>query len=51
MKTITEYRNADLHRGKCRSCGDRTLITDDGRCPQCVEDAKFYQMTTCDGRK
>ena len=48
----TEYNETDLIRGKCKSCGDKTLVLaegiDDkheGWCPDCIEAEKFEEMT------
>ncbi len=54
MKITTEYSDFDLHKGKCLSCGRKTLILNEGiltenydnKCPNCIEDDKFYKMTS-----
>lgn len=46
MITTTTYSWADLEDGECRSCGEQTdVVIDDGRCPDCIEEQKFYDMT------
>lgn len=53
MRMTTEYSKQDLHKGKCISCGVRTLILkehvlDDkfeNLCPECVEACKFEEAT------
>lgn len=45
MITETTYNESDLHKGECSSCGDRTLITDNGKCPECIEAIKFEEAT------
>lgn len=48
----TTYNETDLVRGKCLSCGDKTLVLDEGIddkhegwCPDCIEAEKFEEMT------
>jgi len=53
MKIITKYNVFDLHRGKCKSCGEKTLILNEGiledkyidMCPDCIESIKFENLT------
>lgn len=45
MKITTEYSKSDLHKGKCKSCKEKTLVTDNGKCPGCIEADKFYEIT------
>jgi len=41
----TEYEYEDLHKGKCKSCNKRTLVTEDEICPECIEDEKFFEQS------
>lgn len=53
MNITTEYSQSDLHKGICKSCGDKTLVLDEGilesrfdeMCPDCIESIKFEEMT------
>jgi hypothetical protein len=43
----TIYFPEDLEYGICSSCGETTneILKGDGRCIDCIEEAKFYNMT------
>jgi len=42
----TDYYDSDLSDGTCRSCNEETRVVEgDGRCPDCIEEQKFYEMT------
>lgn len=42
----TTYFDSDLRAGTCKSCDEDTMIVPgDGRCPDCIEEWKFYKMT------
>lgn len=43
----TIYSRCDLRSGKCHSCGERSdeILKGDGRCIDCIEAEKFYEMT------
>ena len=47
MKTQTTYNENELDRGKCSCCGEvnDTIVIDDGRCIECIEEEKFYDAT------
>lgn len=47
MITETTYSENELHSGKCSSCGDQSneILNGDGRCLDCIEAEKFYEMT------
>ncbi|MCX6216525.1 hypothetical protein [Spirosoma sp.] len=46
MISQTDYFLADLRPGECRSCSEETdIVPGDGRCPDCIEEQKFYEMT------
>ena len=43
----TIYSPYDLEYGECSSCGELTdeIQKGDGRCLDCIESEKFYEMT------
>ena len=43
----TIYSRCDLKSGKCRRCGKKSneILKRDGRCIDCIEAEKFYEMT------
>lgn len=43
----TIYGPYDTEYGECTSCGELTdeILKGDGRCLDCIEADKFYQMT------
>ena len=43
----TIYSLDDLEHGVCTSCGEETdeILIGDGRCLDCIEADKFYNMT------
>lgn len=46
MITETTYYPEDLEKGKCKSCSEKTwVVINDGRCPECIEEQKFYEET------
>lgn len=47
MKTETTYQETELDRGKCTCCGEvnDTIVIDDGRCVDCIEEEKFFDTT------
>lgn len=46
MIQTTDYFDRDLVDGECRSCSEQTrVVKGDGRCPDCIEEQKFYDAT------
>ena len=47
MRTEVVYSRCDLKSGKCRSCGEKSneILKGDGRCIDCIEAEKFYEIT------
>lgn len=43
----TIYSPYDLEYGECSSCGELSdeILKGDGRCLDCIESEKFYEMT------
>lgn len=43
----TIYSRHELRSGKCHSCGEYSdeILKGDGRCIDCIEAEKFYEMT------
>ena len=50
MITETTYSEYELHTGICRCCGEWSdeILNGDGRCVDCIEEEKFYEMTMKD---
>lgn len=47
MITTTTYNQGDLQPGKCSCCNEELpIVRGDGRCPDCIEDEKFFNATT-----
>ncbi|WP_190304355.1 hypothetical protein [Flavobacterium branchiophilum] len=47
MVTQTTYSQSELDKGKCTCCGEISdeILIEDGRCIECIEDEKFYDLT------
>ena len=47
MKEIRIYKSNDLTYGTCESCGETSneISIDDGRCVDCIEEERFYNIT------
>lgn len=47
MENVTNYNPFDLEKGKCTCCSEisEEILIEDGRCIDCIEDEKFYNMT------
>ena len=46
MITTTDYFDSELRDGECTCCSEQTrIVPDDGRCPDCIEEEKFINMT------
>ncbi len=43
----TIYDPSELTHGKCKCCGEESdeILKGDGRCIDCIEEEKFYNMT------
>lgn len=44
---VTTYKPNQLKTGRCTSCGEENyeILIGDGRCIDCIECEKFYDMT------
>lgn len=47
MVTETIYKQEELEHGICSSCNQESdeILKEDGRCIDCIEADKFYDMT------
>ena len=47
MNTKTTYYSYELEQGTCSCCGEESdeILIGDGRCIDCIEEEKFYDMT------
>jgi hypothetical protein len=43
----TTYLQCDLQSGKCTCCSEESheILIGDGRCIDCIEENKFFEMT------
>jgi hypothetical protein len=47
MYTETTYNANDLEKGQCSCCSEESeeILIGDGRCIDCIEEEKFFEMT------
>ena len=47
MATETTYSEFELDKGKCTCCSEisEEILIEDGRCIDCIEEQKFYDLT------
>ena len=47
MMEETTYSPAELKKGRCKSCGEKSneIVIGDGRCVECIEEEKFFNET------
>lgn len=47
MESETTYYPEDLESGTCTYCEEESdeILVDDGRCIDCIEEQKFYELT------
>ena len=53
MKPATTYSESNLKKGKCECCGETsdTIVQDDGRCIDCIEEENFFEQIMRKGKK